>query len=301
MKKLFFLALAISGAVMSCSPVDEPATSSINVDVKFPSEDSDTTVTIHFSEPHFSMEPMTSYSNTAEARTRATLSSSGMTHLDIWLSDGTTTTDVHQTASDVEFGSVSLTLNKLKTYTLYALAHKATDACTLTNGIIAWPDDKVKESFFYSTTFTPATTASMNCAMRRITGKFTLQTTDAVPADVDHFIFTIADTGTRFNAATAAPDNIIDRQVDFASISRKADGTISFSFQILSTSDAATNFEIVATAYASDNSIIETKTFADVPIRNNYRTQYSGAFFTSSSLSMTFTADDWQDYDTINF
>ena len=295
MKKLFFLALAIIGAVTSCAPSDEPAIADVSVDVKFPPGEADTLVTIHFTEPQFTMEPMSS-------RTRATLSSSGMTHLDLWLSDGETTTDVHQTSSDANYGTVTTTLNKTKTYTLYAIAHKAAEACTLTNGIIAYPDDKVKESFFYSTTFTPATTANMNCSMHRITGKFALQTTDAVPADVDHFRFTIANTGIRFNAATAAPDNVIDRQVDFASISRNnTDGTCSFACQILSTSDAATNFTITATAYSATNDIIEQKTFENVPIRNNYRTAYTGAFFTSSALSLSFTASDWNDYDTISF
>ena len=295
MRKLLFLSVLAIGAVTSCAPSDEPAIANVSVDVKFPPGETDTLVTIHFTEPQFTMEPMSS-------RTRATLSSSGMTHLDLWLSDGETTTDIHQTSSDANYGTVTTTLNKTKTYTLYAIAHKAAEACTLTNGIIAYPDDKVKESFFYSTTFTPATTASMNCAMHRITGKFTLQTTDAVPAEVDHFRFTIANTGIRFNAATQSPAEVTDRIVDFASISRnKTDNTCSFACQILSTSDAATNFTITATAYRSDNSIVETKTFENVPIRNNYRTAYTGAFFTSSSLSMTFTADDWQDYDATEF
>ena len=288
--KVLVCVILISAAVWiaSCSPIEEPATAPVNVSIKGPGT-SDTLVTIHFTQ--LSMEPMT----------RATLSESGMTHLDLWLSDGSTAIDVHQTSSDVGFGSVSQNLDKTKTYTLYAIAHKATSACTLTDGIIAYPDDKVKESFFYMTTFSPASTASINCEMHRITGKFTLQTTDAVPAEVDHFRFTIANTGTRFNASTQSPAEITDRIVDFASISRKNDGTCSFACQILSTLDAATNFTITATAYASDNSIIETKTFENVPIRNNYRTTLSGAFFTSSALSLSFTADDWNDYDTINF
>lgn len=248
-------------------------------------------VTINFA-PIYKMEPMT----------RSDLSSSGMTRLDVWIFEGSIEISaVHQTSTDVGFGSVSLSLNKTKTYTLYAIAHKATAECTLANGIISYPDEKPKESFFYSTTFSPTTTTTLNCAMSRICGKFTMATTDAVPDEVDHVRFVIKQTGTRFNVTTADPANIIDRTVDFTSLSRKSDGTISFSFQILSTSDAATNFEIVATAYTADNDIIETKTFADVPIRNNYRTTYSGAFFTTSSMSMTFTADDWNDYDVVNF
>ena len=278
--------------VLSCTKDDEPETDMpetvIHVDVNDnPIQEH---VTINFA-PVYTMEPMT----------RGDLSASGMTRLDVWLYEGTTEISaVHQTSSDVGFGSVSQNLNKTKTYTLYAIAHKATDACTLSDGIISWPDDKPKESFFYTTTFSPATASTLNCAMARITGKFTLQTTDAVPDEVDHVRFIIKDTGTRFNV-NRSPANIIDRTVDFATISRKTDGTTSFAFQILSTSDAPTNFEITATAFNSSNEILETKTFASVPIRNNYRTTYSGAFFTTSAMSLTFTADDWQDFDTVSF
>ena len=278
--------------VLSCTKDDEPETDMpetvIHVDVNDnPIQEH---VTINFA-PVYTMEPMT----------RGDLSASGMTRLDVWLYEGTTEISaVHQTSSDVGFGSVSQNLNKTKTYTLYAIAHKASDVCTLADGIISWPDDKPKESFFYTTTFSPATASTLNCAMARITGKFTLQTTDAVPDEVDHVRFIIKDTGTRFNV-NRSPANIIDRTVDFATISRKTDGTTSFAFQILSTSDAPTNFEITATAFNSSNEILETKTFASVPIRNNYRTTYSGAFFTTSAMSLTFTADDWQDFDTVSF
>ena len=246
------------------------------------------TVTIYFA-PQYDIRPMT----------RAAIADAA-SRLDVWIYDGyTELTAVHQSSSDVGFGSVSLSLNKTKTYTLYALAHKATAACTLADGIISFPDDKPKESFFYTTTFSPATTTNINAEMQRITGKFTLQTTDAIPDDVDHVQFVIRNTAMRYGV-DGTLSNITDRTVDFPNITRKADGTCSFSFNILA-SDAVANFEITATAYASDNSIIETKTFTDVPIRNSYRTTYTGAFFTSSSISVTFTASDWQDYDTVNF
>lgn len=246
------------------------------------------TVTIYFA-PQYEVAPMT----------RAAIADAA-SRLDVWIYEGDTElTAVHQSSSSVGFGSVSLSLNKTKTYTLYALAHKATTACTLADGIISFPDDKPKESFFYTTTFSPATTTNINAEMQRITGKFTLQTTDAVPDDVDHVQFVIRNTALRYGV-DGTLSNITDRTVDFPNITRKADGTCSFSFNILA-SNTATNFEITATAYASDNSVIETKTFTDVPIRNSYRTTYTGAFFTTSEFSMTFTCADWQDYDTVTF
>ena len=260
----------------------------LNVNLKEPPQQADTTITISF-EFGYDIRPMT----------RAAISDAA-SRLDVWIYEGDTElTAVHQTASDVGFGSVSLSLNKTKTYTLYAMAHKATDACTLADGIISFPDDKPKESFFYTTTFSPATTTSINAEMQRITGKFTLQTTDAVPDEVDHVQFVIRNTAMRYGV-DGTLSNITDRAVDFANITRKADGTCSFSFNILA-SDAVANFEITATAYASDNSVIETKTFDAVPIRNSYRTTYTGAFFTTSEFSMIFTCADWQDYDTVTF
>jgi len=250
----------------------------------------DTTVTLAFEGIKFDMQPM---------GTRATIAESA-SRLDVWVyENGSEVEAVHQTSSDSGFGTVSLTLNNTKAYTIYALAHKATTACTLADGIISFPDDKPKESFFYTTTFSPATTTSINAEMQRITGKFTLQTTDAVPDDVDHVQFVIRNTALRYGV-DGTLSNITDRTVDFPNITRKADGTCSFSFNILA-SDAVANFEIAATAYASDNSVIETKTFDAVPIRNNYRTTLTGAFFTTESMSISFTCSDWIDYETVNF
>ena len=280
MKKTIFTVLCVLGVGLTACTSDEQ----ISVAKE------DTTVTLAFEGIKFDMQPM---------GTRATIAESA-SRLDVWVyENGSEIEAVHQTSSDSGFGTVSLTLNNTKTYTLYALAHKATTACTLADGIISFPDDKPKESFFYTTTFSPSTTTSINAEMQRITGKFTLQTTDAVPDDVDHVQFVIRNTALRYGV-DGTLSNITDRTVDFPNITRKADGTCSFSFNILA-SDAVADFEITATAYASDNSIIETKTFTDVPIRNNYRTTYTGAFFTTSEFSMTFTCADWQDYDTINF
>ena len=288
MKKTFFTVLCVLGVGLMACTSDEPETA-LNVGLM-----ADTTgvepVTISFDCQEVTISPMT----------RSTIAESA-SRLDVWIYEsGSEVTSVHQSSSDVGFGSVSLILNKTKTYTLYAIAHKATAACTLIDGIISFPDDKPKESFFYTTTFSPASTNNINAEMNRICGKFTMTTTDAVPAEVDHVKFIIKNTALRYGVdGTLA--NITDRVVDFANLTRKNDGTISFSFNILSTSDVATNFEIITTAYASDNSIVETKTFASIPIRNNYRTTLSGAFFTSSSMSVTFTASDWNDYETIIF
>ena len=78
-----------------------------------------------------------------EAMTRSAVSIADVVnHLDVWITDGTTEVDAHQTNTDAGFGSVLMTLDKTKTYTLYAVAHKA-DGATLSDGVISFTDDKV--------------------------------------------------------------------------------------------------------------------------------------------------------------
>ena len=252
----------------------------------------DTTVTLSFNQ--MTMESMDAR---ARSRTRGSLTEASMARLDVWISDGTTTQDFHQAKTDDGFGTVTATLNKTKTYTLYAIAHKATAACTLSEGVVSFPDDSPKESCWYSTSFTPATATSLNCAMQRITGKFTLSTTDAVPEAATKMRFVIKSTATRYSVS-AGPTNVIDRTVDYTSITRKpADNTANFNMNILAASDDATNFEIMVTAYDADDNILQTRTFVDVPIRNGYVTRYAGTFFIDSGMTMSFTASDWVEYD----
>ena len=152
-----------------------------------------TTVTINFSP--YNVEPMT----------RAAVSIADVvTKLDVWITDGTTTTDLHQSSSDDGFGSLAVTLDKTKTYTLYAVAHKCTSAATLADGVISFPDDKVTHSMFYTTTFSPATTTNLSCLMQRIVADFRLEITDDIPADCKSFQFTINGVYDRWNVTTGA-------------------------------------------------------------------------------------------------
>ena len=57
-------------------------------------------------------------------RRAATSISSVVNHLDVWLYEsGTEAAAVHQTSADAGFGTVAITLDKTKTYTLYAVVY----------------------------------------------------------------------------------------------------------------------------------------------------------------------------------
>lgn len=224
-----------------------------------------------------------------------------VSHLDVWLLEGENVMEAHQSSNDDGFGSVQFTLNNTKTYTLYAVGHKCSGNATLSNSVVRFPDDKVTHTFFYTTTFSPATTTSLNCVMNRIVGMFRLETTDNVPDNVVKIDYSIANTFTRWNVSGNGV-NAEDRTASIAIPSANVGKPVALMVYIIPSNLTATDYyTITMTAKTSTDAVVEEKTFADVPIKANYKTVYRGAFFTTDNMTMQFTADDWQEFDSTEF
>lgn len=237
-----------------------------------------------------------------ESMTRAaTAISTLVTRLDVWLTDGTTTQDIHQTSSDDSFGQISVTLDKRKTYTLTAVAHKCSAAATLADGIVSFPDTKVLQTFFYQQTFTPAEVTTLSCEMQRIVGQFKLQTTDAVPDEVTRVTVTTPQAPTQWSTTALAGITPQDYAVTFSPVNRNTEtGTATFTIYVIGSDEEHTR-TITVTAYDASDNVIQTRTFPDVPMKNGYRTTYSGFFFSDAPFASTFTVSDWNDYDEVTF
>jgi len=231
-----------------------------------------------------------------EAMTRAAVSIADVvTKLDVWIyENGSEVTAVHQTTADTAFGSITVTLDKTKTYTLYAVGHKA-DGATLADGVISFTDDKVTHSMFYSTTFSPAITTSLSCLMNRIVADFRLEITDEIPTSAVKFRFTVSGVYDRWSVTTGATHGI-DR------VSTINYGGTSAIFNVYAiTTDAQTTHDITVTALDENDQEVQTRTFVDVPLRNGYKTNYRGTFFIDTPMSMSFTVNDWNEYDVVDF
>ena len=217
-----------------------------------------------------------------------------VTHLNVWLANGGDVIALQQTNSDANFGTLTATLDKTKTYTMYAVAHKA-DGATLTDGVVSFTDDKVTHSMWYTTTFSPSTTTSLACEMTRIVANFRLEITDDIPAECKSFRFTVAGIFDRWNVSTGGTHSL-DR------VSTINYGGTSSIFNVYAiVTDAQTTHDITVTALDADDQPIQTRTFSDVPLRNGYKTSYRGTFFIDTPMTMSFTVDDWNEYDTVNF
>lgn len=245
--------------------------------------------------------------------TRATLPIGDVvSKLDVWLYEGTPATAVaqakpvaekHQTVGDDDFGKLSLTLNKDKTYTLYAIGHKQSAATTLADGVVSFPDEKITQTFYYSTTFTPSKTSKLDCVMQRCIGMFRIVIVDEIPADVKQFSVSANNTPTKWSFLQLS--GIAPRSdtytVRWENFKHETDGTTSFSIYILG-SDVEQKYNITVSAYDADGNVAKQRTFTDVPIRNNYISLYRGSFFLDTPFSSAFTVnDDWSSYDTVEF
>ena len=277
MKRIYFAALLAVLLAGCTNGVDEP-------------KDSDLVeMTMYFTRFQFEQEGMTRASSVTDYITR----------LDIWISDGETTTAYNQATDTEGFGSLSLTLNKNKTYTMYAVAHKGSAAATLTDGVVSFPDDKVTHSFFYSETFQPTKDMAKVCPMDRIVAMFMLSTTDAVPEDVKKVRITLGNVFTRWNVAGYGV-NAIDKVSTINITSTKDDGTVDLMTYGIVTNEN-TNHTVLVEALDASDAVVQRQTFENVPLRNGYKTIATGSFFTDAPSSFSFVAEDWQENSDISF
>lgn len=290
MKKYFALLSCVLLALTACenNALESESTVMNNANVNDPQQ-----VTLTFSP--YEQEAMT------RAGGEATSIASIATRLDVWLyTDGQEVQTVHQASTDPAFGSLTVTLDKRKTYTLYACAHKDTGAATLQGGIITWPGAKMTHSMFYTQTFTPAETTTLSCLMQRIVGQFRLETTDAVPTEADKITIAVDQAPAAWNVSGYGM-NPRDYTATYQGYNLNQDGSVTLSAFVIATDQESTLHTVTVTAYDADGNALQQRTFADVPLRNGYRTVYRGAFFTDTSFTSTFTVADWQEFDTVEF
>ena len=286
-----FYALAVVAMAMLMACTNDSAGEVMN----------DETAEVRMTFAPYEVEPMTRENSAGgltrtDGVTRAAVADYA-TRLDVWLYEGGSEVQaVHQQSTDEGFASLSVRLEKSKTYTVYAVAHKAAGAATLSNGVVSWPDDKVTHSFFYSQTFSPATTTTLNCLMERIVGNFRLEIADKVPEGIVRMTVDVGVSPTRWDVGGFGV-NAVSR---VSSFTPAVGSSPALSVFLLAGSEEEKR-DITVTAYDASDAVVQQRVFEDVPIRAGYRSTYRGAFFTSGVVTMTFTTNDWMDYETVEF
>jgi hypothetical protein len=131
--------------------------------------------------------------------------------------------------------------------------------------------------------------------MNRIVADFRLEITDEIPTTAVKFRFTVSGVYDRWGVTTGATHGI-DR------VSTINYGGTSAIFNVYAiVTDAQTTHDIIVEALDENDGVVQSRTFADVPLRNGYKTNYRGTFFIDTPMSMSFTVNDWNEYDTVDF
>ena len=251
-------------------------------------------VTIRFSP--YEMAPMSKTTSSV---------STVCSRLDVYIIEqGTTDTLRFHQARDIntaDFGSITTTLQTNRTYKLVAVAHNSTDTCTLSGGIVSFAENKIKQTLYADTTFSPADGLSLNVVMQRIVGMFKMRVTDAIPADVTGFRFTVNQAGCKFNTATHESTDRGLRLHTINGTSTDANGVAIYNVYIMAdnmTDVLYVDIEAEAVNATNDG---EVRQFTGVPIRDGYLTTYTGTFFVSFDMGFTFLVGDWNDGGSFNF
>lgn len=219
------------------------------------------------------------------------------TRLDVYIVCGEDILEFHQNKTEDEsFGSITTALNKTKTYTVYAMAHKGSGPSTMEDGVFTFTDNKITETLYCKVSFSPSLTTSLVCSMNRIVGMFKLIMTDPLPQGLAKVRFTVADTYLGYGI-----NGTLENQGDKVSVinnpSSAQDGSTTFKVYCLAGEESDT-FDITVTALNEDDEVIEEKTFQDVPLQAGYMSTYRGTFFVTTGMSVSFsTTDEWSSFE----
>jgi len=188
--------------------------------------------------------------------------------------------DAQQTG-DSDFGTLTTELEVGVAYQIVAIAHNCQKAMTTTDISKITADREVSDIFWAYELFTPSADTELSMVLRRIVAKVNFNISEPTPAEVSSMYFYYTGGSSTFNGETG-----------YGSVNSKQNTTISVpetAYSAASTYELFTiprsdseQLSLVVKAFTADESIYKSGEYDDVPIRQNYITEYTGNFFTGA-------------------
>jgi hypothetical protein len=288
MKKIHYLAAVAALCLMACS-TDEPVASSLTI--KADDTPIEELVTITFN-------CRGDFDLTTESFTRS-LEADGKQLTDLWVLDyvdGALAQDaIHQTSSDSDFGTPTVNL-AVGSHHLYFIASRGktptldTDAGTITFGTVS--DTFYKDLLL---DVTASSNGSRSVTLERCVTKFTAVITDAIPEGAATFHITPAQWYYAWDYVSGSPTAATASQTITINIPASEIGKTNESLNIFcfSASDEWTT-DVAIDCKKGDGTILGTATIADVPLKQNSITTFSGPLFSANGLTTVSLSTDWQ-------
>ena len=283
--------IAVCGmlAAMTACTKDEPEPTAKDgrIDIYVNTDSIEDHKTITFSCQNFTMSAM--------ARTRATMSEVNMT--DLWLFDyvgGVLQQTIHQTATDANFGTPAIDADYGE-HTFYFVASRG-DTPSIDGSVISWL--KPSDTFWGSLSLNvqPSSATNNPVTLHRVATRLRITVTDEVPDGLAKLCITPARWYYGLNILTgeATDERDTERSVNVPASYIGTTGQLMMSVFGMSP-DAEWQTSVVVAAKTASDAVINSITLADVPLKRNRITTYSGTLFAASrSIAISLT-DDWSD------
>lgn len=287
MKKILSTAAVAALCFIACS-TDEPTA---NLTVRTETKPMEPPVTITF-------RCRGDFDLATESFTRS-LEADGKQLTDLWVLDyvnGSLAQDaIHQTSADSDFGTPTVNL-AVGNHHVYFIASRGktptldTDAGTITFGAVS--DTFYKDLLL---DVTASSNGSRSVTLERCVTKFTAVITDAIPEGAATFNIKPAQWYYGWDYVAGTPTTATASQTITINIPSSEIGVTGERLNIFSfsASDEWTT-DVAIDCRKSDNTILGTATIADVPLKQNRITTFSGPLFSANGLTTVSLSTDWQ-------
>ena len=230
--------------------------------------------------------------------TRGYLQADGKDMTDLWVLDymgDVLVQQIHQSDNTAEdFGRPSMTLAYGSHHVYFVASRGVSPTLSTTNGTITWTT--VRDTFWkdYAVEVVSTSNGNRAVALDRIVTKLALKFTDAVSANASTINFTPSSWYYTLNYKTGEPTTATTSQTISTSVPASyignTDVLISY-FSLSPSTDWTTDVNV--NSIDGDNNIIGQGDMANVPLKRNRVTEYSGPLFSSGGTVTTSLNTDW--------
>ena len=285
MKKIFMMAFAVA-VITACEKSEPmvPVNANVHIDTTPPTD----YVTITFSCQGFEIQPF---------GTRAELKADGKALTDLWVLDyiGTTLAQqIHQVSTDTDFGTPTLNLS-VGSHHIYFIASRGSGATLSTeNHTITFT--RVLDTFYkdYEIDVTATSNDSRSVTLDRIVTKLTTVIADAIPEGAATFNLTPEAWHYGIDYTTGLPISATPSQIITINIPSSEIGVTNEHLSIFgfSTEDEWTT-NLTLECKKADGTILGSAVLANVPLKRNRITTYSGPLFSAEGLTTVSLSTEW--------
>lgn len=294
MKKYFFIAAIAAMTFTSCERNPDPEMAPVNASITVDDTPMQTHATITFACQGFEMTPFGTRS----------LEADGKVMTDLWILDYLVGLDgielsqdpIHQVSTDEDFGTPTLNLS-VGSHHVYFIASRGSGATLSTeNHTITFT--RVLDTFYkdYEINVTATSNGSRSVTLDRIVTKLTTVITDAIPEDAATFNITPEAWHYGIDYTTGLPISATASQTITINIPSSEIGVTNERLSIFgfSTEDEWTT-NLTLNCKKADGTILGSAVLADVPLKRNRITEYTGPLFSSSGSTTVGLSTDWGD------